>query len=65
MPQFAKVNMWQQRCTGCIALVSRPRCPLPQALGSRLLAYRAPDSRALLCRLARELGAGAVLFNHL
>ncbi|KAI7837326.1 hypothetical protein COHA_008841 [Chlorella ohadii] len=36
-----------------------------RALGSRLLSYRAPDSRALLCRLARELGAGAVLFNHL
>ena len=36
-----------------------------RALGSRLLAFRAPDSRALLTRLAREWGAGAVLFNHL
>lgn len=36
-----------------------------QALGSRLLCYRASDSRSLLARLAREAGATAVLFNHL
>lgn len=36
-----------------------------RALGSRLLCFRAPDSRALLTRLAREWGAAAVLFNHL
>lgn len=36
-----------------------------RARGSRLLAYRAPDSKALLCQLAAAHGCGAVLFNHL
>ena len=35
------------------------------ALGSRLLCYRAAESRALLARLARDTGAQGVLFNHL
>jgi cryptochrome 1 len=35
------------------------------ALGSRLLCFRAADSRALLAQLARQVGAGAVVFNHL
>ena len=53
-------------CLGTAKLYHAPPLHfLTQALGSRLLAYRSPDSRALLCRLARELGAGAVLFNHL
>jgi cryptochrome 1 len=35
------------------------------ALGSRLLCFRAADSGALLAQLAREVGAGAVVFSHL
>lgn len=35
------------------------------ALGSRLLCFRAADSGARLAQLAREMGAGAVVFNHL
>ena len=35
------------------------------ALGSRLLCFRAADSGALLAQLARQVGAGAVVFNHL
>lgn len=33
--------------------------------GSRLLAFRSADSKALLRQLAAAHGAGAVLFNHL
>lgn len=36
-----------------------------RALGCRMLYYRSADSRALLARLATQLGAQAVLFNHL
>jgi cryptochrome 1 len=36
-----------------------------RALGSRLLCFRGADSRAQLARLAVDLGAQAVLFNHL
>lgn len=36
-----------------------------RVLGSRLLCFRAADSRAQLARVAAAVGAQAVLFNHL